>query len=57
MNKKTDNIEKLNDSNLSKVAGGFETARPLHEIIRSNLKSEEKFNENADKASGKEHLI
>ena len=52
MDKKTDNFEKLDDSDLLKVAGGFEITVPFKEFIESNLMPDK----STDKSSNKERL-
>lgn len=40
--------KKLDDKDLLKVAGGFEVTVPFNEFIESNLKADERTDENSD---------
>ena len=57
MDKKTGKLEQLYGNDLSKVAGGFEIARPLPEFIRPNLKPEGKLSDHMDKNLGEETSV
>jgi hypothetical protein len=48
VDKKTKGLEKLDDSELLKVAGGFEIGSPLLESIRPNLVGEERNEEHSE---------
>lgn len=44
-------VEKLDDNDLIKVAGGFEITVPFKEFIKSNLMADKRTDKNSDKKS------